>query len=124
MNNFSAIGRVGNDPDVKQLSNGDDVASFPIAVDAGYGEKKVTTWFRVSLFGKKTGIVPYINKGDRIAVTGEIVNREYTGKDGNKQYSLEINNANITLLAPKKDAEKPVDASPQVDPFEDDRMPF
>ena len=123
MNNFSAIGRVGTQPELKQTAKGDDVASFSVAVDSGYGDKKVTTCFRVGLFGKKTGIVPYINKGDKIAVTGEIVNREYTAKDGSKQQNLEINNANITLIGSKQASDKPVAASNSIDPFEDE-MPF
>lgn len=123
MNNFSAVGRVGAEPDVKQLSNGDNVASFPVAVDSGYGDKKVSTWFRVGLYGKKSAVAQYINKGDKIAVTGEIVNREYTAKDGSKQHSLEITNANITLIGSKQAADKPAAASNSIDPFEDE-MPF
>ena len=123
MNNFSAVGRVGTQPETKQLKNGDDIASFSVAVDSGYGDKKVTTWFRVGLYGKKSAVAQYISKGDKVAVTGEIVNREYTAKDGSKQHSLEITNANITLLGSKQSADKPAAASNSVDPFEDE-TPF
>lgn len=122
MNNFSAIGRVGNQPEIKKTSGGDEVASFSVAIDSGYGDKKVTNWYRISLFGKKTAIVPYINKGDRIGVTGEVVLREYTAKDGTKQSSLEVNNASITLLVSKQDAhvEPKKEATASIDPFADE----
>jgi len=124
MNSFSAIGRIGTQPEIKQLKSGDDVASFSVAVDSGYGDKKVTTWLNVTLFGKKTGIVPYINKGDRIGVTGEIALREYTAKDGSKKSSLELGNASVTLLASKQEAHEKgaVTKEPvtSIDPFADD----
>jgi single-strand DNA-binding protein len=124
MNNFSAIGRIGTQPEIKQLKSGDDAASFSVAVDSGYGEKKITTWLNVTLFGKKTGIVPYINKGDRIGVTGEIALREYTAKDGSKKSSLELGNASVTLLATKQEAHEKgavkKEAVTSIDPFADE----
>jgi len=124
MNSFSAIGRIGTQPEIKQLKSGDDVASFSVAVDSGYGDKKVTTWLNVTLFGKKTGIVPYINKGDRIGVTGEIALREYTAKDGSKKSSLELGNASVTLLASKQEAHEKgavkKETVTSIDPFADD----
>jgi len=127
MNSFSAIGRIGTQPEIKQLKSGDDVASFSVAVDSGYGDKKVTTWLNVTLFGKKTGIVPYINKGDRIGVTGEIALREYTAKDGSKKSSLELGNASVTLLASKQEANEKgavkKEAVTSIDPFADE-IPF
>jgi len=127
MNSFSAIGRIGTQPEIKQLKSGDDVASFSVAVDSGYGDKKVTTWLNVTLFGKKTGIVPYINKGDRIGVTGEIALREYTAKDGSKKSSLELGNASVTLLASKQETHEKgavkKESVTSIDPFADE-MPF
>lgn len=128
MNNFSGIGRVGGDPIVTQTKEGKAVATFSVVVDSGYGDKKIGTWIKVALFDKRATVSEYISKGDKIGINGEIVNREWTAKDGTKQHTLELANANVTLLASKKDAPQ---ASPKVrqesadnfDPF-NDKVPF
>jgi single-strand DNA-binding protein len=128
MNNFSGIGRVGGDPVVTQTKEGKAVATFSVVVDSGYGDKKIGTWIKVALFEKRATVAEYISKGDKIGINGEIVNREWTAKDGTKQHTLELANANVTLLASKKDAPQ---ASPKAqqtiadnfDPFSDN-VPF
>lgn len=133
MNNFSGIGRVGGDPTYTQTRDGKPVCNFSVAIDSGYGDKKLTTWIKVSLFDKRAGVGEYIAKGDRIGVSGEIANREWTDKSGNKQLSLELANANVTLIEDKRNQDKP--SAPQAsrsqqkaeddnfDPFTDN-VPF
>lgn len=132
MNNFTCIGRLGGDPAVRQSKEGDDIASFTVAVNSGYGNNKATTWFKVSLFGKRAGVSQYLAKGKRVGVTGEVVLRSYKGKDGSEQTSLEIANANVFLIDSVDDApQQPAMPKPQgapamdsnFDPF-GDKVPF
>jgi single-strand DNA-binding protein len=133
MNNFSGIGRVGGDPSVNYTNEGKAICSFSVAIDSGYGEKKLTTWIKVVLFDKRATVSEYIRKGDRIGVTGEIVLRDWTDKQGVVQKSLELANANVTLLAEKRDQDKPSAPRPSrsqqkaeadnFDPFSDN-VPF
>lgn len=99
MNNYSAVGRVGRDAQVRHTAGGDAVVGFSLAVDSGYGPKKQTLWFDVSLWGHRAEkIAPYIRKGDRIAVQGEIGTREHEGKT-----YLTLRAADVTLIGPKSD---------------------
>lgn len=131
MNNFTCIGRLGGDPVIRQSKEGEDIASFNVAVNSGYGKNKATTWFKVSLFGKRASVSQYLEKGKRVGVTGEVVLRSFTGKDGTEQSSLEISNANIFLIdsveqgqetaKPKQESQPAIESN--FDPF-GDNVPF
>lgn len=115
MNVLNAIGNVGKDGEVKYTSNSDAILNFSFALTSGYGEKQVTSWLNCSLFGKRAEtLAPMILKGQKIGITGEILNRQYTDKQGNEKNSLECRLSNITLLGkkdenatPQRQAEKP-----------------
>ncbi len=78
------VGRVGGD--VKMYGDG-KVASFSVAVDRGYGEKKTTEWYNVKAFTKLAETCQkYVTKGKVLVVEGELETSE--GKDGKKYTSL------------------------------------
>lgn len=73
-------GRIGSDAETRSAGDG-QVTSFSLAVDQGYGDRKVSNWFRVSVWGKKgTGAAPYLLKGGVVTVVGELEIGEYNGK--------------------------------------------
>lgn len=126
MNVFTAIGRVGRDAVVRNAGE-TPVASWSLAVDAGFGERKVTTWLDCSLWGKRAeSVAQHIRKGDRLGVTGEIATREH---DGKTYVTLKV--SDVTLLGEKKaDAgnggrSRPApQAGGDDNPFPDDSIPF
>lgn len=78
------IGRLGKDPEVRNLDNGSTVASFSIAVSESYkdrttGEKKETTeWINcVAWRGLAEIAQKYIHKGDQVFVEGKLKTRSY-----------------------------------------------
>lgn len=96
MNVWSVIGRVGKDAVLRNAGES-SVLGWSLAVDAGYGERKVTTWVDCSLWGKRgEALADKIKKGDRIAVTGEHSTREHDGKT----YTT-LKAAEVTLLGGK-----------------------
>lgn len=102
MNLLSCIGRVGKDAVVRRTQDGEAVASFSVAVDSGYGDKKKSFWLDCSFWGKRAETVgPMIKKGDRIGLTGELATREYEGKT-----HLTLRVGDVTLLGVKPQAEK------------------
>jgi single-strand DNA-binding protein len=73
-------GRVGGDAETRSAGNG-EVTSFNLAVDQGWGERKTTNWFRVSIWGDRgRKLAGHILKGNKLAVTGELSIGEYNGK--------------------------------------------
>jgi len=104
MNVFTAVVRLGNDPEQRYTVNGDSVVSFNGAVDSGFGDKKVTTWIRYTMFGKRgDAVLPYLAKGIQVAVSGELANRKWVDKEGQDRYSLEVRVNDLTLIGGKQE---------------------
>lgn len=98
MNVFTAIGRVGRDAVVRHTQAGKAVTGWSLAVESGFGDKKVTTWLDCSMWGERgPKVADYIRKGDRLGVTGEIATREHDGKT-----YVTLNVSDVTLLGDKK----------------------
>lgn len=99
------IGRLGRDPEVKYMPNGDAACNFSIAVgkkwkDKSSGEsKEQTTWVGCSAFGKTAELLgQYAKKGSQIRVNGEFSVRKYTPKDGEEKTITEIRVQDFQLL--------------------------
>lgn len=111
------IGRLGKDPEVRYLNNGDAVCNFSIAVgsswkDKSTGEKKESTeWVTVSAFGKLAEIAgKYLNKGKQVYIAGRMSTRKWQDKEGVDRYTTEIRADSMQLLGGRdeqKQAEAP-----------------
>lgn len=130
MNVFTCICRLGKDPEQRSTANGDSVVQFDAAVDSGFGDKKVTTWIRFAMFGKRgASVLPYLAKGNQVAVSGEIANRKWTDKEGQDRYSLECRVNDLTLISKnEREQPHPVARSEKQQPVKsgdlDDDIPF
>lgn len=91
------IGRVGKDPEVRQLQNGSTLATFSMATseswkDKATGEKKERTeWHRIVTFNEHlAGVIEkYVKKGSKIYVEGTIKSRKWDD-DGVEKTAYEI----------------------------------
>jgi single-strand DNA-binding protein len=99
-NVLSFTGRVGRDAEVRHLPSGQCILTFAVACETGFGDKKKTLWFRVSVFGKRAEgqLVDYLKKGQQVFISGELSENEFTGNDGVAKKSLEINATIIDLI--------------------------
>jgi len=114
MNVFNFTGRIGKDCETRFTQGGDAITNFTAAVDSGYGDKKVTTWVNCAMWGKRgEAVAPYLLKGTQIAVSGELTNREYTDKDSNKRYSLDVRVNDLTLIGSKQEGSAPREQPPR-----------
>jgi single-strand DNA-binding protein len=109
MNQINLIGRVGKDPEIKDLESGTKVAKFSLAVSEKYtkGGEKVehTEWFNVAIFGKLAEVAQnWVHKGDQLFVSGKITSREYDDKEGVKRRVYEVTANSIEMLGSKKEA--------------------
>src|SRR3546814_5023683 len=81
MQTITVTGGVGRDAELRSTQRGDQVCSFNVGVNQGYGDKKSTNWYRVSLWGKRgESLQPYLLKGVKVAISGEFETSEYEGK--------------------------------------------
>ena len=96
VNKVIIVGTLGQDPEVKYLTNGNAVCNLSLATseewkDKQTGEKKSKTeWHRVVMFGKIAEIAgEYCRKGSQVYIEGKLETREWE-KDGVKRYTTEI----------------------------------
>ena len=76
MNEFKLFGRVGRDPEGRDLKSGSRIVNFSLATDNGKdanGQKREPTWHRVTCTGKTADLVEkYVHKGDLLLASGNI----------------------------------------------------
>ena len=98
LNKVLLIGRLGADPEIKQMVNGKNVARLSLATsntwkDKNTGEKKEKTeWHRVVVFNEGlVGVVEnYIKKGTKLYIEGSLQTRKWTDDSGTEKYTTEI----------------------------------
>ena len=111
LNKVQLIGRLGADPEVKQMVNGKSVARLSLATsqswkDRNSGEKKEKTeWHRVVVFneGLVNVVQQYLKKGAQVYVEGQLTTRKWKDEQsGQDKYSTEIilqgYNSTLTML--------------------------
>lgn len=102
MNSWNFTGNLGNDCEQRYTQSGDSVFSFSVGVKSGFGDKASTTWAKCAMFGKRgESVAPYLKKGALVGISGEVNNREYQDKEGQKRYSLDVRVNDLTLLGGK-----------------------
>ena len=99
LNKVLLIGRLGADPEIKQMVNGKNVARISLATsntwkDKNTGEKKEKTeWHRVVIFneGLVNVVQQYVKKGTQVYIEGQLTTRKWKDeKSGLDRYSTEV----------------------------------
>ena len=111
LNKVLLIGRLGADPEIKQMVNGKSVARLSLATsqtwkDKNTGEKKEKTeWHRVVVFneGLVNVVKQYLKKGAQVYIEGQLSTRKWKDeKSGQDKYSTEViiqgYNSSLTML--------------------------
>ena len=111
LNKVQIIGRLGADPDIKQMVNGKSVARLSVATsqswkDKSSGERKEKTeWHRIVIFneGLVNIVQQYLKKGANIYVEGALTTRKWKDESsGQDKYSTEVvlqgYNSSLTML--------------------------
>jgi single-strand DNA-binding protein len=109
MNKVILLGRVGQEPTTRTLTNGILMASVTLATtERGYTTsdgKNVperTEWHNLVFWRKQAEIVQkYVHKGDKILVEGKVKYREYE-KDNVKHRVTDIEVDNMEMLTPPR----------------------
>ena len=99
LNKVLLIGRLGADPEIKQMVNGKSVARLSLATsntwkDKNTGEKKEKTeWHRIVIFneGLVKVVQQYVKKGAQVYIEGQLTTRKWRDeKSGTDKYSTEV----------------------------------
>ena len=106
-NKVQLIGFMGNDPEVRHLSNGKIVAHISLATSDIYknasGKRIVDTqWHKLIAWGKTAEIIEkFTHKGNEVAIEGKLISRSYEDKERIKRIITEILINDILLLDKK-----------------------
>lgn len=93
MNKVIFCGRTTKDIEMRysQGENSMAIGRFSIAIDRGYGDKKKTSFFNCTIFGKQAETFErYVPKGTRVLLECEANQNQYTDKNGNKVNSVDF----------------------------------
>ena len=144
LNKVLLIGRLGADPEIKQMVNGKSVARLSLATsqswkDKNTGEKKEKTeWHRVVVFneGLVNVVQQYLKKGSQVYIEGQLTTRKWKDEQsGQDKYSTEIviqgYNSSLTMLGganqnsiPSQENKQSIENTSQVSESLDDDIPF
>ncbi len=118
LNKVLLIGRLGADPEIKQMVNGKNVARLSLATsqnwkDKNTGEKKQKTeWHRVVIFneGLVNVVQQYLKKGSQVYIEGQLSTRKWRDEQsGQDKYSTEVliqgYNSSLTMLGGRTENE-------------------
>jgi len=135
LNKVQLIGRLGADPEIKQMVNGKNVARLSVATsqswkDKSSGERKEKTeWHRVVIFneGLVNIVQQYLKKGANIYLEGQLSTRKWKDeKSGQDKYSTEIvlqgYNSSLTMLGGKNNSNNSKDISQEKSSLPNDQI--
>ena len=96
LNKVILIGRLGRDPEVRYMPNGEAVCNFSVATSESWkdsnGQKQERSeWHNVTMYRRLAEIAgQYLKKGSQVYLEGKIQTRKYEGKDGIERTAYDI----------------------------------
>ena len=132
MNKVILSGSIGEPKfrEVNTKNGAQDVCSFGICQREGRGDNAVFSWYNAEYWmSKDSKLRPYLVKGTKVLIEGELKTEKWTGQDGAERASIKIAVRNLELLGEKQE-QVPVNTSaPATTPIsagvpQEDDLPF
>lgn len=125
VNKVILLGRLGADPEIRNLPSGSKVASFSLATSEAYTDKtgnriEQTEWHRVELWDTQANLVEqYLKKGDMLYVEGKIRTEKWTDQNGQERFTTKIRGTSMNFVGGKGGGANTEDApsAPQYAPI-------
>lgn len=130
LNKVILIGRLGQEPTIRYMPNGEAVCNFSVATSEKYTDKngqrqEATEWHNVTMYRKLAEIAgQYLKQGSQVYIEGKIKSRKYTDKNGVERTAYDIIANELKMLGgnTQTPAQKPQPAQAQEDISDD--VPF
>lgn len=104
-NRIIVVGNLGKDPELRYSPQGFPICSFSLATNERQKDSKTgevvenTIWYRANIFGRKAETAAqYLQKGAPVYVDGKLKPEEWTDRDGNKRFTLNINASDFNFI--------------------------
>ena len=104
-NKIIIIGNLGRDPELRYTPQGNAVCNFSVATNEKRRDKAgelqdLTTWFRVTLWGKQAeNGSKYLTKGSPVYIEGRLRVDDWTDRDGQQRYTLEVHATDMQFIS-------------------------
>lgn len=112
VNKVILLGRLGQDPEVRNTASGTQVANLSVATtelgqkDDSGKRQEVTEWHRVTLWGKTAELAAqYLNKGSQVYIEGRLQTRKWQDQNGQDRYTTEIVGSEMQFIGGKSDGQ-------------------
>ena len=110
VNKAIILGRLGKDPEIRYMPNGNAVVGFSMATsekwkdkDSGQMQEK-TEWHNITAFGKLAEIInQYLVKGSECYIEGRLQTDKWTDKEGHDRYTTKIIADKLNMIGGKTD---------------------
>lgn len=128
LNKIIIMGRLAQDPEIRQVSSGSSAANFTLAVARDFKNKQTnereTDWIDVVAWDSRADFAKnYLSKGRNVVAEGRLQIRKWEDNDGKKRTSAEVVANNLYFADSKHSPETMSTAEPTNDAFSDD-LPF
>lgn len=91
LNTVALVGRLGADPEIRYSQSGTAFANMRMAVNDWVNNEEKTYWFNMVAFGKTAeNCGQYLKKGSQVGISGKLVQRAWTDKEGRERQTVEI----------------------------------
>lgn len=103
-NKITIVGNLGKDPELRYTPQGNAVCNISVATNEKRRDKTgdmqdVTTWFRITLWGKQAeNASKYLTKGSPVYVEGRLKVEEWSDRDGKTRYTLDVQATDMQFL--------------------------
>jgi single-strand DNA-binding protein len=103
-NKITIVGNLGRDPELRYTPQGNAVCNISVASSEKRRDKTgdmqdVTTWFRITLWGKQAeNASKYLTKGSPVYIEGRLRVEEWSDRDGKNRYTLEVNATDMQFI--------------------------
>lgn len=134
LNKVILIGRLGRDPEVRYMPNGEAVCNFSVATSESWKDQsgqrqEKTEWHNITMYRRLAEIAgKYLKKGSQVYLEGKIQTRKYTDKNGAERTAYDIIANEMKMLGGNSQAtqEQPKRQQAPATPVEDvdDDIPF
>ena len=103
-NKIIIVGNLGRDPEMRYTPQGTAVCTFSVATnerrkDKSGEQQDITTWFRITVWGRQAeNVSKYLTKGRSVYVEGRLHVEEWTDRDGKPRHTLEVNASDVQFI--------------------------
>jgi len=107
VNKVILVVRLGKDPDVRKITNGESVTNVTLATSENWKDKsgvkqEKTEWHNLVFYRRLAEIAgQYPNKGAQIYIEGKLQTRKWQSKKGQDRYTTEIIVSKMQMLGGK-----------------------